>query len=43
MGYKTIWEGYQATVKRIPELPMLGTRNLIGEDGSREYSWKSWK
>jgi long-chain acyl-CoA synthetase len=43
MGYKTIWEGYQATVKRIPDRPQLGTRNVVLEDGSRDYSWRSFR
>ena len=42
-GNKTLWEGYQTTVKRIPELPHLGTRNVVLEDGSKDYSWRSWR
>ena len=42
-GHKTLWEGYQATVKRIPELPHLGTRNVVLEDGTKDYSWRSWR
>jgi len=30
-------------VKRIPELPQLGTRNVVREDGSKDYSWRSWR
>jgi len=43
MGYKTIWEGYQATVKRIPDHPQLGTRNVPLEDGTKDYSWRSFR
>ena len=30
-------------MKRIPELPHLGTRNVVLEDGSKDYSWRSWR
>lgn len=43
MGFKTLWEGYQGTVNRIPQHPHLGTRDKILEDGSRDYSWKTFR
>lgn len=42
-GCNTLWEGYQTTVKRIPDLPHLGTRDKVNEDGTRDYSWKTWR
>ena len=43
MGYKTLWEGYKATVKRIPEHPQLGSRNVQLKDGTMDYSWRSFR
>jgi hypothetical protein len=40
-GCKTLWEGFQRTVKRIPNHKFLGTRNQ--EKPGKPYEWKTWR
>jgi hypothetical protein len=42
-GFTTLWEAYTAAVKKFPERPHFGTRNLVLEDGTLDYSWKTYR
>jgi hypothetical protein len=41
-GLQTMWEGFERTVKRVPNNRFLGTRNVVTDDGKRSYSWKTF-